>query len=179
MSLSKKIIVGPKQPKFGIIDEEIVCPVRTVWCFAECTKERRTHLPSNHTLFLTYIEDEDFSKISSVKDKTVAQWTTNSLTAAGIDPDKFTAHLIRAAASIYAVQQGASIREVKIHANWSLNADTFEKYYLRPANRRQQGQMISKRVLEESHTAIVEGTTHNSLVGETETEDMVGACPWY
>ncbi|KAG1439349.1 hypothetical protein G6F57_019453 [Rhizopus arrhizus] len=121
----------------------------------------------------------NLDNMPGIPDKTVAQWTTNSLTAAGIDPDKFTAHLIRAAASIYAVQQGASIREVKIHANWSLNADTFEKYYLRPANRRQQGQMISKRVLEESHTAIVEGTTHNSLVGETETEDMVGACPWY
>ncbi|RCH96896.1 hypothetical protein CU097_006634 [Rhizopus azygosporus] len=53
-----------------------------------------------------------------VKDKTIAQWITNSLTAAGIDPDKFTAHSIRAAASTYAVQQGASIQEVKIHANW-------------------------------------------------------------
>ncbi|ORE12150.1 hypothetical protein BCV72DRAFT_189559, partial [Rhizopus microsporus var. microsporus] len=102
----------------------------------------------------------------------------------GIDPDKFTAHSIRAAASTYAVQQGASIQEVKIHANWSLNADTFEKYYLRPASRRRQGQRISKRILEAtekkttsevgvSHTATVEGTTHNGLVGETETEDVV------
>ncbi|CEI93615.1 hypothetical protein RMCBS344292_07846 [Rhizopus microsporus] len=95
--------ITPKQSKFGIIDEEIVCPAKTLWCFVECTKERRTHLPSNHTLFLTYIVDDNFSKISSVKDKTVAQWITNSLTAVGIDPDKFTAHLIRAEASTYAV----------------------------------------------------------------------------
>ncbi|KAG1229506.1 hypothetical protein G6F68_006669 [Rhizopus microsporus] len=135
---------------WGRNPKEIVYPVKTLWCFVECTKERITHLPSNHTLFLTYIEDDDFSKISSVKDKTIAQWITNSLTAAGIDPDKFTAHSIRAAASTYAVQQGASIQEVKIHANWSLNADTFEKYYLRPANRRQQGQMISKRILKDT-----------------------------
>ncbi|CEI94586.1 hypothetical protein G6F70_003920 [Rhizopus microsporus] len=65
---------------------------------------------------------------NTIKDKTVAQWNTNSLTAVGIDPDKFTAHSIRAATSTYAVQQGASIQEVKIHANWSLNAETFEKY---------------------------------------------------
>ncbi|CEG67433.1 hypothetical protein RMATCC62417_03864 [Rhizopus microsporus] len=96
--------ITPRQSKFGVIDEEIICPVKTLWCFVECTIERRTHLPSNHILFLTYIEDNDFSKISSVKDKTVAQWITNSLTAAGIDPDKFTAHSIRAAASIYTVQ---------------------------------------------------------------------------
>ncbi|ORE22401.1 hypothetical protein BCV71DRAFT_269761, partial [Rhizopus microsporus] len=81
--------------------------------FVEYTKERRTHLA---TLFLTYIEDDDFSKISSVKDKTVAQWIINSLTAAGIGPEKFTMHSIRAAASAYVVQQGAFIQDVIIHA---------------------------------------------------------------
>ncbi|CEI94799.1 hypothetical protein RMCBS344292_09004 [Rhizopus microsporus] len=142
--------ITPKQSKLRVIEEEIVCPAKTLRYFVECIKERRTRLSSNHTLFLTYIEDDDFSKISSVKDKTVAQWITNSLTATGIGPDKFTAHSIRATASIYAVQQGASIQEVKVHANWSLNAVTFEKYYLRPANRRRQGQMISKVTLEDT-----------------------------
>ncbi|CEG63100.1 hypothetical protein RMATCC62417_00304 [Rhizopus microsporus] len=179
--------ITPKQSKLRVIEEEIVCPVETLRYFVECIKERRTRLSSNHTLFLTYIEDDDFSKISSVKDKAVAQWITNSLTATGIGPDKFTAHSIRATASIYAVQQGASIQEVKVHANWSLNAVTFEKYYLRPANRRRQGQMISKKILKKkttsevgvSHTAIVERTTHNGLVGKMETKDVVGARPWY
>ncbi|ORE19312.1 hypothetical protein BCV71DRAFT_177964, partial [Rhizopus microsporus] len=70
------------------------------------------------------------------------------------------------------IQQGASIQKVKIHANWSLSADMFEKYYLRLANRRWQGQMIGKRISKDtekntisevgvSHTAIMKGTIHN------------------
>lgn len=50
--------------------------------------------------------------------------------------------------------------------------------------------MISKIILEDtekkitsevgvSHKAIVERTTHNGLVGEMETENVVGARPWY
>ncbi|ORE12149.1 hypothetical protein BCV72DRAFT_311108 [Rhizopus microsporus var. microsporus] len=65
--------ITPKQSKFEGIDEEIVCPVKIFWYFVECTKGRRAHLSSNHTLFLTYIEDDDFSKSSSIKDKTVVQ----------------------------------------------------------------------------------------------------------
>ncbi|CEJ00412.1 hypothetical protein RMCBS344292_14468 [Rhizopus microsporus] len=44
----------------------------------------------------------------------------------------------------------SSAGDRKIHANWSLNEDMFEKYYLRPANRRRQGQRISKRILEDT-----------------------------
>lgn len=46
------------------------------------------------------------------------------------------------------------MQETMIHTNWSLNADTFEKYYLRPANRRQQGQMMGKSILGDTEKKI-------------------------
>jgi hypothetical protein len=68
----------------------------------------------------------------------VAGIVRQMMQAAGIDTDIFSPHSIRAASSTKAVQKGDSIKAVKIHANWSLNADTFERFYLKPTHQESQ-----------------------------------------
>jgi hypothetical protein len=50
----------------------------------------------------------------------------------GVDTIHFKAHSIRSASSTKAVEKGNSIQAINQHANWSLNYDTFEKYYYKP-----------------------------------------------
>ena len=68
---------------------------------------------SNHILFLISSKDNDFSKISSVKNKTAAQWITNSLIVTGISPDKFTAHSINPARCFHSKSQDSCQLEFK------------------------------------------------------------------
>jgi hypothetical protein len=44
------------------------------------------------------------------------------------------AHSMRSASSTKAVEPGHTIQSVKKHANWSLNSDTFVKFYYKPSN---------------------------------------------
>jgi site-specific recombinase XerD len=108
--------------------------VFSLWYFIEKTRALRSHLGTDHTLFLGNIEDEVQANIISVSQVTVANWVKKLLAGAGIDTSIYKAHSLRSASSTYAVQQGISIQEVKKDAHWSLSSDTFEQYYYRPAN---------------------------------------------
>ncbi|KAG1170662.1 hypothetical protein G6F70_000992 [Rhizopus microsporus] len=78
-----------------------------------------------------------------------------------------------------------------MHANWSLNSDTLEKYYYKPRDQHQRGRILTTKIFENATenrttsevgvkpTAIVLGTTHNGNVGETKTENVVATRPWY
>ncbi|KAG2201090.1 hypothetical protein INT47_010842 [Mucor saturninus] len=55
-----------------------------------------------------------------------------SMQEAGIDTKTYKPHSIRAASSTKVIQLGNFIQKVKSHANWSLNSNTFKKYYYKP-----------------------------------------------
>jgi hypothetical protein len=125
----------------GIIGEQEMCPVMTLWTFLNESKIKRTHLPEDHTLFLAYV-DSPIKHASSVRPVTIANWVKSHMERASIDTTKFIAHSIRAAASTRAVQAGIPIQTVKLHAGWSLRTSTFEEVYLKPREQQVHGQQI-------------------------------------
>ncbi|SAL98989.1 hypothetical protein [Absidia glauca] len=98
------------------------------------------------------------------------------MSSAGIDK-QFSAHSIRSASSTAAFQRGVPVAAIKLHANWSLASNTFEKYYLRPSDHLAKGlakaSSISSKVflastdnvttsgVEAEASTVVVGTTHN------------------
>lgn len=119
-----------KTSQLGLIEEEDLCPVRTLAWFMSKSSPVRQQLPEYHTLFLAYTNDSD--KVSSIRASTVSGWIKNAMTEAGIDTSSYKPHSIRSASSTKAVEKGSSIEEVKQHANWSRNAFTLENFYYKP-----------------------------------------------
>ncbi|KAG1450436.1 hypothetical protein G6F56_008351 [Rhizopus delemar] len=126
------------------LDDEEMCTARTLFTFIPNTAILRKDLPEDHTLFLTYIDSPKNS--TSVKPKTIANWVKTAMTEAGIDTKEYQAHSIRAASSTKAVELGHSIQEVKKHANWSLNSNTFEQYYFKPSTQSSSSTSISNSI---------------------------------
>jgi integrase len=129
-----------KFSRFGTIEKQHLCPVRTLLAFTERTRTLREGFDPSHTLFLSHIMDT--SRCRSVRPPTVANFIKQVMAEAGIDTTKYTPHSFRSAVSTKAVSRGISIQDVKIHANWSLNSTTFETYYLKPLNRESTGARI-------------------------------------
>lgn len=70
--------------------------------------------------------------------------------------------------------------------NWSLNADTFERYYFKPNQQHAINKEIASKIfghaekgttsgVEAEATTIVGGTTHNTNVAEAKTDRMLQA----
>ncbi|EIE75930.1 hypothetical protein RO3G_00634 [Rhizopus delemar RA 99-880] len=121
-----------KSITLGTYQDQQLCPVQTLQSFLNKTSQFRTNLPEDHALFLTYLEQED-KKSSSVRPSTITNWIKSAMQDAGIDTKHFQAHSIRSASSTKAVELGRSIQDVKKHANWGLNSNTFEKLYYKPS----------------------------------------------
>ncbi|KAI8635778.1 hypothetical protein BD408DRAFT_356925, partial [Parasitella parasitica] len=49
--------ITPKKSKLGVLDEEVVCPVKTLFEFVARSRNLRCNLPEDQTLFLANIED--------------------------------------------------------------------------------------------------------------------------
>ncbi|KAG1514262.1 hypothetical protein G6F47_011917 [Rhizopus delemar] len=161
--------------------DQQLCPVQTLQSCLNKTSQYRTNLPEDHTLFLTYLEQED-KKSSSVCPSTIANWTKSAMQDAGIDTKHFQAHSIRSASSTKAVELGHSIQDLKKHANWSLNSNTFEKFYYKPSLRVSSSAAINHSIFSSTDNSItlevgVEsagislGTTSNTNVDKTKTEN--------
>ncbi|KAG0752110.1 hypothetical protein G6F33_007267 [Rhizopus arrhizus] len=161
----------------------------TLQQFLEKTTTLRTTLPPDHTLFLTYL-DEDDKQSSSVRPTTVANWVKAAFKEAGIVTTHFQAHSIRSAASTKAVKLGYSIQDVKKHANWSLTSNTFEKFYYKPSSQLSSSSTINNSIFSATDnsitlevgvesTGISLGTTSNTNVDETKTENVIHTRPWY
>ncbi|KAG1390352.1 hypothetical protein G6F60_013009 [Rhizopus arrhizus] len=110
--------------------------------------------------------------------------------AAGIDTTNFQAHSIRLAASTKAVELGHSIQDVKKHANWSLQSNTFEDFYYKPSSQASSSTAINNSIFSSTEnsitlevgvesTGISLGTTSNTNVDETKTENVIHTRPWY
>ncbi|KAG0943812.1 hypothetical protein G6F29_011592 [Rhizopus arrhizus] len=178
-----------KSVTLGEYKEEQLCPVKTLVNFLHRTANTREDLPVDHTLFLTYLEKEEI-RSSSVRPTTVANWIKAAMQAAGIDTTNFQAHSIRLAASTKAVELGHSIQDVKKHANWSLQSNTFEDFYYKPSSQASSSTAINNSTFSSTEnsitlevgvesTGISLGTTSNTNVDETKTENVIHTRPWY
>ncbi|CEP10666.1 hypothetical protein [Parasitella parasitica] len=176
--------ITPKKSKLGVIEDTDICPVKTLFEFVTRSRTLRCDLPEDHTLFLANIDDGNSCR--SIRPSTAATWLTTLMKASGVDTNVFKAHSLRSAASTKAVQRGVPIQTVKEHANWSLSANTFEKYYYKPSGQHARGSFITEQLFDDTEnrttsevgveaTSIVLGTTHNGTVAETKTEDVVGS----
>ncbi|KAG1034774.1 hypothetical protein G6F43_013346 [Rhizopus delemar] len=173
----------------GIVQDQSICPVFTLHIFLERTLPLRINLPVEHKLFLAYIEDS--KKTCSAKGTTVANRVKDIMKQAGIDTEKYGPHSIRSAASTKAVEKGHSIENVKQHANWSRNTQTFERFYYKPTTTLTLGSQITNSIFSTENlttleagaeaTEIVLGTTNNQNVAEAKAENVVNAHPtsWF
>lgn len=96
---------------------------------------------------------------------------------------------IRHIQSAQAVEKSHSIQAVKEHAGWSLNTNTFERFYYKPSAQESSSTAIINSIflsekpitleVEMEPTEIVIGTTNNQYVGEMKTNIVTVARPWY
>ncbi|KAG1546588.1 hypothetical protein G6F49_010451 [Rhizopus delemar] len=183
-----------KTISLGITSTSDLCPVTTLYFFIQKTEKYRGKLPEEQTLFLAYINEQ--RPTSCARPNTVTSWIKNDMAQAGIDTNKYQPHSIRSASSTKAVQLGFEINEVKAHANWSLNSNTFEKYYYKPPYKDKVSTAIGNSMImnltenptisgiRTEATSIGVGTTCNTDVAVVRTKDMVKpdpstSLPWY
>ncbi|CDH56211.1 hypothetical protein RO3G_05861 [Lichtheimia corymbifera JMRC:FSU:9682] len=178
-----------KVSKIGPLSDITICPVHTATLFIQRTKDLRREMDQEHTFFLGYIENSNLTR--SIRPATAASWLKSIMVEAKIDVEKYPPHSIRAAAATKAVIQGIPIQDVKLHANWSLNTDTMERYYFRPPNQHQRGSHICEAIFshnaDNNSTSEVEGvstvigiepTTADQEVDTDGTQDVLGTQPW-
>ncbi|KAG1044720.1 hypothetical protein G6F43_011417 [Rhizopus delemar] len=180
---------NPKTSKLGATKLGNVCPVQTLFKFVQRTIHLRRALEEEHTLFLAYI-DKDDQVPRSIKPKTTSNWLRELMKDAGIDTS-FKPHSLRSASSTRAASSGIALDTIKLHAHWSLNSNTFEKYYYKPNDQHQRGASMVEAVFGDvtkkrttsgvgvEANAIVVGTTHNGDIAETKTKDVLATQPWY
>ncbi|KAG0821822.1 hypothetical protein G6F16_011833 [Rhizopus arrhizus] len=156
-----------KSVTLGEYKEEQLCPVKTLVNFLHRTANTREDLPVDHTLFLTYLEKEEI-RSSSVRPTTVANWIKAAMQATGIDTSNFQAHSIRSAASTKAVELGYTIQDVKKHANWRLQSNTFEDFYYKPSSQASSSTAINNSIFSSTENSItLEVFVSSTLVLET------------
>lgn len=164
------------------------CPVATMEEFIKKTTHLRSTLAPDHTLFLANLESAN--SIKSIALATSAAWLQQLMHVSGVNTKKFKAHSLRSASSTKAVLLGIPKDTVKVYANWSLNASTFEKYYFKPSNQHARGAEINTKTFGtatenrttsgvgvEVTTIVIVGTTHNGNVAEAKTKDVVAPSP--
>ncbi|KAG1370665.1 hypothetical protein G6F61_011843 [Rhizopus arrhizus] len=154
-----------KSTQLGLVEDRELCPTTTLYFFIQKTASIRSSLPKDHTLFLTYLDNKD-KETSSVRPSTVSNWIKSIMNKAGIDITKYKAHSIRSASSTKAVEKSHSIQTVKQHANWSSNANTFERYYYKPTAQQSSSTSIANSIfsLTDNHTTLTDGAELKRIV---------------
>ncbi|KAG1063729.1 hypothetical protein G6F41_010576 [Rhizopus arrhizus] len=178
-----------KTTRLGVLKVSHMCPVVCLYSFISRTQSLRVGLPNDHTVFLAYLSDP--SKVKSISQVTVANIVKKNMAEAGIDTKTYGPHTIRSASSTKAVQLGHDIQKIKEHANWSLSANTFERFYYKPTYQESASAHINNTIFSfaaDNHTisevrlestGIGLSTTSNAKVDERRTKDMVHPTPWY
>ncbi|KAG1053846.1 hypothetical protein G6F41_014225 [Rhizopus arrhizus] len=110
---------------------------------------------------------------------------------AGINTKTYKPHSLRSASSTKAVENGIPLTNVKHHGNWSQQAFTFEKYYLKPTAAKATSTNIANSIFlptenittfgeeSESTRIVEENSTNNTNVDEDESKNVVTTRPWY
>ncbi|KAI9482752.1 MAG: hypothetical protein EXX96DRAFT_630758 [Benjaminiella poitrasii] len=164
-----------KFTKLGLLKEthqQEVCTVKVLELFLKRTTEIQRPLPDDHSLFLTYLQDDKKGETASAQPLTVANWVKKHMKAADID-EAYKPHSIRSTASTKAVKVDNSINKVKDHANWCQDSSAFERYYYKPSTQQHNSATIQTSIFfngKQYHFGLrskgnkdyVLGTTHNA-----------------
>jgi hypothetical protein len=126
-----------KYSRYGVMKDSPLCPVKTLFDYIQRTKELRAELPEDHTIWLASLKQENL--ITAALPATVAGYVREVMAEAGLNTHLHTPHTLRSATSTKAIQKGSTVLDVKLHANWSLNSQTFERYYLKPTHQESRG----------------------------------------
>ena len=175
-----------KSTIFGQNEDEDLCPVKTVFEIIKSTAPIRQDLLEYHTLFPTHLGSQKQS--TSAKPATVANCIKSAMKGAGINTNSFQAHSLRAASSTKAVELGHSVQDIKKHANWNLNSNTFEKLHYKPSSQSLSSTSISNSIFSFAEKRITSkvkakatvlglGMIINTNNVETKTKDVIHIHP--
>ena len=119
---------------FKIWSHELIktMPVKILWLYIQRIKDSRATLPEHHTIWLPSLKQETW--FAAALPATVAGYVREMMTETGLHTQLYTPHTLTSATSTKAIQNSNTVIDVKMHANWSLDSQTFEKYYLKPTH---------------------------------------------
>lgn len=115
---SNPVLVLPYFTQFEL------CPARTLLQYRDSTHAIRN---DSDLLFLSIAKPH-----KPVGSQTLSKWLVNVLKLAGVDTGIFHAHSFRHASTSKASNQGVNIDTILKRVGWSMESQTFAKYYKRP-----------------------------------------------
>ena len=129
------------------IEDPLICPIECFNTYVSRTNQFRS--VDGQGLFVPAQLFLGISKPHApIKACSIARWIKCTLSSAGIDTKKFSAHSTRGATTSKAVEGGATLTEVLQQADWS-TARTFHGFYFRPS----QVSSFSSAVLSSARTS--------------------------
>ena len=140
--------VGTKISGLSALEDLKLCPLYILCQLCKHTRHVCEGLPEGYAMFLASILQTKINTIHSASPITIENWIKWDLKQAIIDTIKFKAHYLRSASSIKAEIKGVFIQAITMRATWSLNSDTFEKYYFKPRDRFNRARDEMKTIFE-------------------------------
>lgn len=107
------------------IEKPSLCAASVILEYLEYTKKLRTN--SNKRLLISTVKP-----YGDVSAQTIGHWIKSLLGKAGIDTNQFSAYSTRHAAVSAAHQKGVDIDTIRRTAGWSIQSQTFAKFYNKP-----------------------------------------------
>ena len=121
---------GPPRTVFYpmLREDPDICPVTNLRKYITMTTPSMSDLEAPKPLFIT--SRKPFRR---VRPATIGHWIKDTLKAAGVDTERFTAHSTRSASTSRASMKGVPIADILKAANWS-SSSTFERFYHRSSD---------------------------------------------
>ena len=159
------MVRDPKDARYkvshlGFTRDPEMDPARTLLLFKKKTEGFRFDLPSDHGLWLTYLDNPGDKQ--PMKERTVSTTLKRMLRDAGIDVTRHKTHSLRSASSSAAAQLGVSSGWIKSHGHWSDRTKVWEQIYDR--------EIVSYTKTGNIIQSIIDGTTTNRTTSEPRDE---------
>ena len=128
--MTKTRTSGPPRTVFYpmLREDPDICPVTTLRKYITVTTPCVANFETPKPVFIT--SRKPFRR---ARPATIGHWIKDTLKAAGVDTEKFTAHSTRSASTSHASMKGVPIADILKVANWS-SSSTFERFYHRSSD---------------------------------------------
>ncbi|KAJ8964604.1 hypothetical protein NQ317_019810 [Molorchus minor] len=107
------------------LEKTEICVSRTLETYLDRTKDFRS--PTCNKLLLTFKKPH-----YEADPQTLSRWIKSILRESGIDTNVFSAHSTRHASTSAASRKWVSLDIIRKTAGWSINSETFARFYNRP-----------------------------------------------
>ena len=123
--MTKTWTSGPPRTVFYpmLREDPNICPVTTLKKYITVTTPCVANFETPKPVFIT--SRKPFRRACPA---TIGHWIKDTLKAAGVDTERFTAHSTRSASTSQASTKGVPIADILKAANWS-SSSTFERLY--------------------------------------------------